>query len=44
MTGWERETVYLGMMQYAVYVVLIVCCTQRILYSVYAVLSVGCTW
>jgi len=37
-TGWERETVDLGMMQYAVYAVPGVCSTQ-----VYAVLGVCCT-
>jgi len=53
-TGWERETVDLGMMQvrgvcstrcmqYSVYGVLDVCCTRWMLYSVYAVLGVCCT-
>jgi len=32
--AWEREIVDLGMMQYAVYVVLSVCCTRCMLYSV----------
>jgi len=41
--AWERETVDLGNMQYAVYVVLSVCCTWCMLYSVYAVLGVCCT-
>jgi len=36
-TGWERETVDLGMMQCVVYVVLSVCSTRCMLYSVNAV-------
>jgi len=40
-TGWERETAKLGMMQYMVYVVLGVCGTRCMLYSVYAALSVN---
>ena len=40
-TGWERDTVNLGMMQYAVYAVLSVCFTRCMLYSVYAVLGVN---
>jgi len=33
-TGWEQETVNLGIMQYAVYAVLSGCCTRSMLYSV----------
>jgi len=33
-TGWERETVDLGMMPYSEYTVLGVCCTRCMLYSV----------
>jgi len=33
-TGWEWETVDLGMMQCAMYAVLSVCCTRCMLYSV----------
>jgi len=45
-TGWERETVDVGMIQYAVYAVsvyavLSVCCTRCMLYSVYALLGVN---
>jgi hypothetical protein len=32
-TGWERETVSIGMMQKAVYAVHSVCCTRCMLYS-----------
>jgi len=41
-TGWEQETVDLGMMQYAVYAVVSGWCTRCMLYSVYAVLGVNC--
>jgi len=41
-TGWERETVDLGMMRFAVYKVLSECCTRCMLYSVYGVLRVCC--
>jgi hypothetical protein len=40
-TGWEWETVGLGMMQYAVSAVCSECCTRCVLYSVYAVLGVN---
>jgi len=43
-TGWEREAVDLGMMEYMVYAVLSECCTWCMLYSVYAILGVCCTW
>jgi len=33
-TGWERETVNHGIMQYAVYAILSACCTRCMLYSV----------
>jgi len=39
-TGWERETVDLGVLQCTVYAVLSICCTRCMLYSVYAVLGV----
>jgi len=42
-TGWKRKTVDVGVMQYAVYAVLSVCCTWCMLYLVYAVLGVYCT-
>jgi len=39
-TGWERETVDVGMRQYAVYAVISVCCTRCTLDTVYSVLGV----
>jgi len=42
-TGWERETVDLGMMQCVVYTVCRECSTQSMLNSVYTVLGVCCT-
>jgi len=42
-TGWERETVDIEMMQYAVYAVLSECGTRCMLYSVHAIFGVCCT-
>jgi len=43
-TFWERKTVNLRMMQYAVYAAPSICCTWCMLYLVYAVLGVCYTW
>ena len=42
-TDWERQTVDVAMMPYAVYAVLSEWCTWSMLYSVHAVLGVYCT-
>jgi hypothetical protein len=39
-TGWEQETVDLGMLPHSVYAVLGECCTRCMQYSVNAVFSV----